>query len=104
MNIFDLLTNIKPRPGLYFGGHSIVKLKSFLDGYYYALLANSINGDEDFWNKFQLFVSSKYHINTSQSWDKIILFFSNDEVDALDKFFDLFELFCEENLDKNSNN
>jgi hypothetical protein len=102
MKVFDLLVNIKHRPGLYLGGCSIVRLKSFLDGYYYALLANSINSDEEFWNKFQLFISNKYHIDTSQSWDKIILFFSNDEVDALDKFFDLFELFCESEFGKNA--
>ncbi|EIC31602.1 MULTISPECIES: hypothetical protein [Methylomicrobium] len=104
MNIFDLLGNIKLRPGLYLGGRSIVKLRNFLDGYYYALLVNGINDDEAFWNKFQLFISNKYHIETSQGWDKIILFFSNDEEDAFEKFFDLFEVFCEKDLDKKSNN
>jgi hypothetical protein len=35
--------------------------------------------------------------NTSQSWDKIILFFSQDEHKALEQFFELFDEFCKHN-------
>ncbi|TAG95999.1 MAG: hypothetical protein EAZ19_10330, partial [Oscillatoriales cyanobacterium] len=40
----------------------------------------------------------RYQITSSHGWDSIILFFSADEKDALDKFFKLLEEFF--NLDK----
>jgi len=75
------------------GSKSIFKLKSFLDGYYFALLSNGIDCDNDFWDGFQLFISNKFNIETSQNWAQILFFFSNDEAEAFDRFFDLLEAF-----------
>jgi hypothetical protein len=94
MHIETLINKIRERPSLYLGGRSILRLKSFLDGYYFALSVNNIeSGDDDFWAKFQSTIVAKYHVTTSQNWAQVLLFFSNDEAEALDEFFKLFEEF-----------
>jgi len=40
---------------------------------------------------FQSWIEKKYKINSGQSWAKIILFYSMDEHEALERFFGLFE-------------
>ncbi|MCW8876712.1 MAG: hypothetical protein OQJ89_06895 [Kangiellaceae bacterium] len=51
MNIFEILEKIKQRAGMYLGAASIVRLKSFLDGYYF--LRENVDNEEQFWNQFQ---------------------------------------------------
>ncbi|MEH1831878.1 MAG: hypothetical protein V7L29_07355 [Nostoc sp.] len=55
---------------------------------------------------FQSWIKEKYGINSGQSWAKIILFYSVDEHEALQKFFELFEEYLNKNksseVDKNS--
>jgi len=35
-NLYDILEQIKKRPGMYFGNRSIFCLQSFIDGYFYV--------------------------------------------------------------------
>ena len=95
MEIFELLDKIKERPSLYLSGDSINHLKAFLDGYYFCkhsfVLSNSLQDQN--WFRFQQWIEEKYSIRTSQSWAQIILFFSTDECEALNNFFDLLEEF-----------
>ncbi|MEH2275431.1 MAG: hypothetical protein V7K40_11735 [Nostoc sp.] len=55
---------------------------------------------------FQSWIEEKYGINSGQSWSKIILFYSVDEHEALQKFFQLFEEYLNKNksseVDENS--
>ncbi|WP_444997554.1 hypothetical protein [Aliikangiella sp. IMCC44359] len=91
MEILTLLDAIKKRPSMYLGAASVVRLKSFLDGYYFSL-ENSEKEDE-FWENFQKWISRKFNINTSQNWMQIILFFSNDELEGFKLFFKLLDEF-----------
>jgi hypothetical protein len=46
---------------------------------------------------FQSWIQEKYAINSGQSWSKIILFYSIDEHEALERFFELYEEYQNQN-------
>jgi hypothetical protein len=94
-DIYELMKRIKSRPGMYLGKPYITRFKAFLDGYIGARkdLGFPLPEQEETFNQFQQWIQSKYKITSSQSWADIILFYSVDESDALNKFFDLFEKF-----------
>jgi len=52
-------------------------------------------GQEKQFSKFQTWIQQKFNIPSSQSWDKVILFFSQDEHTALEQFFKLFNEFVQ---------
>ena len=76
----ELLGSIKKRPGMYLGTSSITKLDMLLRGYNLARTEVGIAPTEQE-RKFEGF----------QAWAKIILFYSVDEYEALEKFFELYE-------------
>jgi hypothetical protein len=94
MRIEELIKNIKKRPAMYLGGNSILRLKSFVDGYYFAICSYEVEIYEgELWRDFQDWVAKRYDIYSSQNWSDIILFFSIDEYEALNEFFKLFDEF-----------
>ncbi|MEH2027241.1 hypothetical protein [Nostoc sp.] len=98
----EILSNIKKRPAMYLGANSpITILDMLLRGYSLARKEVSVppTEPEREFEGFQLWVEEKYGINSGQSWSKIILFYSVDEHEALQKFFELFE----EYLNRNKN-
>jgi hypothetical protein len=92
---FDLLQRIKQRPGMYLGKCSITRLRAFLDGYGMARaeLGFPDTEEQQQLDGFQEWIQERYQITSTHGWDSIILFFSVDEKDALDKFFKLLEEF-----------
>lgn len=93
---FDLLQRIKQRPGMYLGKCSITRLRAFLDGYETARAELGFPDTEQQQQQldgFQEWIQERYQITSTHGWDSIILFFSVDEKDALDKFFKLLEEF-----------
>lgn len=87
---------------MYLGRHSIICLQAFLSGYnvaHHELGLPPKQQDRDF-EEFSNWIREKYKIQTSQSWASIILFYSEDEGKALDRFFKLFEEFL--NRDKSA--
>jgi len=92
---FDLLQRIKQRPGMYLGKCSITRLRAFLDGYETARaeLGFADTEQQQQLDGFQEWIQERYQITSTHGWDSIILFFSVDEKDALDKFFKLLEEF-----------
>ncbi|OQW89617.1 MAG: hypothetical protein BWK78_07610 [Thiotrichaceae bacterium IS1] len=98
MEIFELLEQIRQRPALYLSGNSIRQLKSFLDGYYWCRHSLGVpkSPQDQHWFQFQSWIAKKYSIRSSQSWAQIILFFANDEFEALQHFFELWEEFLRE--------
>ncbi|MEH1913742.1 hypothetical protein [Nostoc sp.] len=96
--LYELLASIKKRPGMYLGNNSITKLDMLLRGYSLAQRKVGIlpTQQEREFEGFQLWVQEKYGINSGQSWSKIILFYSVDEHEALQKFFELFEEYLNE--------
>ncbi|MCL1471088.1 hypothetical protein [Argonema antarcticum] len=93
--LYEMLQEIKKRPGMFLGRCSITRLRSFLDGYMGARedLGLPPTDQEREFNGFQDWIQKRYNITSSHGWDSIILFYSADERDALDNFFKLFEKF-----------
>ncbi|MFB2973041.1 hypothetical protein ACE1CD_29110 [Aerosakkonema sp. BLCC-F183] len=93
--LYNLLQRIKERPGMYLGRCSITRLSMLLMGYSIARgdLGLPTTEQEQEFEKFQEWIAKRYNITSSHGWDSIILFYSADERDALDNFFNLFEKF-----------
>lgn len=94
-DIYELIQRIRSRPSMYLGKPYITRFKAFLDGYIGARndLGFALNEQEETLNKFQEWIQSRFKITSSHSWAEIILFYSGDVRDALDKFFELFDKF-----------
>jgi hypothetical protein len=93
--LYEMLARIQQRPGMYLGQCSITRLRSFLDGYIGARedLGIALTEQEKNLGRFQDWIQERFKITSTQGWDSIILFYSADERDALDLFFQLFEQF-----------
>ncbi len=94
-DLYELIERIKLRPAMYLGKPYITRLKAFLDGYIGARidLGFPLKKHEESLNDFQKWIQLKFNINSAHSWADIILFYSLDERDALNKFFELFAQF-----------
>lgn len=95
LDLYDLIRNIQKRPAMYLGQPSLTHLQAFLAGYSFARcqLGEPETEQEKHFANFQTWIEEKFKITSSQSWDKIILFFSQDDSKALELFFELFDEF-----------
>jgi hypothetical protein len=96
-DLYDLISNIRKRPAMYLGRISISNLRTFLAGYCFARRQMGIpqTPQEQKFSKFQTWIQQKFNLNSHQTWDQIILFFSPDELSALEQFFKLFDEFVQ---------
>ncbi len=95
-NIFELLEKIEQKPGLYIGTASVTALRQFLVGYKFARQEMGILPTEeelDFYQEFQPWLQIHFSIQTSNSWDTILLFKSVEGKAAFASFFRLLEKF-----------
>ncbi|MHC0063625.1 hypothetical protein ACWATR_11950 [Nostoc sp. UIC 10890] len=95
-NIYDILAMIRTRPGMYLGQRSLTALRSFIDGYFFAIGQNGILIEEENppFSQFHDWVARYYKWNESTAgWKNIILREVGDEAKACDVFFELLELF-----------
>ncbi len=95
IDLYNLIQNIQKRPAMYLGQPSITHFQSFLAGYFFARhqLGQLDPEEEKHFANFETWIQEKFKITSSQSWDKIILFFSPDDHQALNLFFELFDEF-----------
>ncbi|MGV0024407.1 hypothetical protein [Phormidesmis priestleyi] len=96
--LYQVLRDIKTRPGMFLEHRSITRLRAFLDGYSSARfdLGLPMTEQEKAFNGFQAWIQTHFEMTTTQGWDRIILTHSTDEQDALNRFFELFEQFQQE--------
>ncbi|HBE60304.1 MAG TPA: hypothetical protein DEG17_05390, partial [Cyanobacteria bacterium UBA11149] len=97
-NLYELLQKIKKNPSMYLGRKSILSFPPFWYGYTIAEDQFRIQADhqvmiqarrqERKFEDFLKWIREKYQVQTSQSWAKIILFYSEDERIAIDRFFE----------------
>jgi hypothetical protein len=90
--LFEILSKVKARPGLYIGRPSLSDLFMFLVGYKTARreLGIELTGEEiRFYQDFHAFVEKKYNLHTANTWAKIILLYCSDEQQGFDRFFEL---------------
>lgn len=97
VDLYELIRNIQKRPAMYLGRASISNLRTFLSGYCFARRQMQIpkTPQEQQFSEFQSWIQQKFHLTSNQTWDQIILFFSQDENTALDQFFKLFDEFTQ---------
>lgn len=95
LKLYDLLAKIKQRPSLYLGKRSLSHLHVFLDGYSFACrqIGIPVTEQEKDFAEFQEWIEHRFNQENTQSWSRIILFYTEDEADALNRFFELFEDF-----------
>jgi hypothetical protein len=94
-NYHEVLQQIQKKPGLYIGNASISNLYMFLTGYQFARrqLNIPVSTEEQEFQRFQPWLQEKFGLKTSHSWSQIILFYSTDERDAFERFFNLLQEF-----------
>lgn len=96
---FEMMLEIKKRPGLYLGCKSFDRFNYFMFGYDLMIDSLNISGLEMLKN-FDAFVKEKYHLEkANQNWIKIIEFMSVTDEGAFENFF----LLLDEYLEKNPN-
>jgi hypothetical protein len=89
--IAELLMQMRPRPALYIGGESVVKLAAFLRGYSYALDQHCSMNTHEFLAGFRDWVANRFSVTISQSWENIIQFHSVDDKEAMQLFWKLLD-------------
>jgi hypothetical protein len=94
-SVIDLIHLIQKKPAMYLGKRSISCLKSFLDGWF--LRNPEAVTDGETMSYFQEWIEKKYKVSTSHSWCDVILFYSLDESDALENFFQYFNEYLTHN-------
>ena len=91
MNIVNLIGLIRTKPAMYISYHTISALKAFIDGWYFR------NTNEDveitILQDFEIWLRNHFNLDDKRSWDRMILFYSQDEHHALNRFFELFDDF-----------
>lgn len=93
MIFYQLLDTIKEKPAFFLNQQSVTSLHSFLIGWTTAKNAYQLSQDEDEreFAGFQKWVAERYNIGSSQSWPRIITFYSRDDKESLALFFDLLD-------------
>lgn len=101
--LYELLEQIKVRPEIYIGTKSLFRLRHFLDGVLHCL--NDMQGlhldresdCSEFLQGFQEWIQMRYDICSDHHWSSIIIFYSYDEADAFDSFYDMLNEFLKLN-------
>jgi len=89
-NLMEVLGWMREKPGLYLCARTIDCLRAFIYGWL-AGAGYPPGETELLMVGFQEWVKERFHVEAAMSWNKIILFHSMDNFDALDQFFALFE-------------
>ena len=99
-DLYELIRQIKNKPGLFIGSPSVSSLFMFLNGYRFARrqMNLSISAQEQEFQEFQPWLQERYAIKSTHSWSQMILFHSIDERDAFERFFILFDEFLQRGL------
>jgi hypothetical protein len=107
--LYEILTKIQAKPGMYIGRPSVSDLFMFLVGYEFSrseLGIENTQEEEDFYGEFQPWLQKKLGITTVSSWAKMIMLYCHDERAGFEKFFNLLDEFKQrnQNLDGNEVN
>jgi len=95
-NVYELLLMIKKYPGAFIGEKSALKLKSFLDGFEYAMFLCNNESFTKNYAGFKKWFEIKHNIRNTDSWYEYLIR-HYDDVKAFDVFFSEAEEFFEQN-------
>lgn len=97
-SVFDFLSSVRRRPGLYFGETSLSRLHAYLLGYEagVAKCGKSFAGAVQF-HSFHDWVAAEFGFSSSTSgWCKMIQSKAESDEKAFHLFFELLDRFCQE--------
>jgi len=87
-DVFQLIENIRERPGMYIGECSIIRLRAFVYGYAYAIYEIGLGMDIfQLLKDFNDYIQKSYHIESTEGWDKILLSKCNNDEEKAFKLF-----------------
>lgn len=95
-NFYDLLLMIKKCPGAFLGEKSAQKLKSFIDGFEYAMIICQKDYYIKSYTEFKKWFEKKYNIQSVESWYDY-LSHHYDDLKLFDVFFIEIEEFYKNN-------
>ncbi len=101
LGLFEVLDQIKAKPGLYLGRPSVSDLFMFLNGYEFARTQLSIEltqSEERFYEEFQPWLQQKLGVTSVTSWAKLIMLSCHDEKTGFEQFFHLLDEFAQQKL------
>ena len=96
-DVYKLIAQIRPRPAMYVGSHSLVRLRSFLDGCIFMTDEYDIECcEQPPFGGFHDWVAKRFGwYESTAGWCNIIIQeCGGDESKALDVFFELIDEFC----------
>lgn len=94
--IIALLEKLRIRTAMYIGSRSITRLRTYIDGYGHGLDDSNFDSHDPEYYGFQGWIERRYRSQTSHGWDQLILFYCQDERDALDQFWTLLDEYLAE--------
>lgn len=86
-NIIPLLYKIQNCPGMFIGKKSIIRLRSFIDGYIFALKMAGLEFVADDYYLFCDWLSNKYDVKGAASYETYLPRITGNESDAFDLFY-----------------
>ena len=92
-DILDVLMKIKERPGMYIGEKSLIKLRSFVEGYMELARCENIDTDKAEYDRFNTWLADKYNVTDSVLWDRYLTEMNSDKNAAFDLFYEELGLF-----------
>jgi hypothetical protein len=97
--IIEQLQEMRPRIAMYVGSNSLPKLAAFLRGYEHAVVKFGIAPHENFLTGFQDWISRRFSVSISKSWEEIISFYSANDREAMERFWESLDEYLTENKD-----
>lgn len=97
--IVEQLQEMRPRIAMYVGCGSLSLLAAFLRGYEHAVSKFGGPTHDTFLLGFQDWVTRRFSVLISKSWEDIITFHSVNDKEAMERFWELFDQYLLENKD-----
>jgi len=92
MTLKQIVSQIADRPAMFLGNPTISRLEAFLLGWTHE---KTDQEESDSLVGFTKWIAEQYGIKSSQSWARIIHFYSPDDRSALNEAFNLFDKYFE---------
>src|SRR5215510_11104638 len=83
--IAELFEDVLSKPAMYVGHGSIVRVKSFMDGYIHATWKEGKHDNSDAYFGFQKFVENRFELTRTHSWENLISFMTISEAEAFEE-------------------
>ena len=87
----ELVDEIRKNPRNFIPQPRIMNLRSFINGWISGKEENF--SEKKLIDRFNKWLNKKFEIRPSQSWEKVIFYYSSGELDAFKQFFELFDEF-----------